>query len=174
MDQVEFSKEIARLRASNRRLFVFTACVLLLLIILAAVDRLAIRSELRVRRLLVIDTSGRSIAALRPEEDGACLDLSGTSKTAMVTLCSADDLGSYVSLVAQKGKTNIILSTGESLREAIPDRAAPRFVLSTGNGQNMFRVNVGTNSELVLGNGAGGSGLSIYVPHTGQPVMNIK
>ncbi len=131
----------------------------------------SMRAEFRSHRFVLIDASGKDVATLKPLDGGACLDLYAPSKSSVLNLCSADKLGSTVSLVARNGETHVILSTGELVTEAVTNRFPPGLVVATHNGERTFSVRLGPDLKVILGDPSGKNGFVLLVPNAGQPVL---
>jgi hypothetical protein len=173
MDRDELRTELANLKATLWRTQIFFACFGLAVAFFATYDKFSSRRELKSHSLRLVNAAGREVVAISPQGDGACMSLYGTSKQAIVDLCSADSLGSYVSLVARNGETQAILSTGETTTEPLHS-FPPGLVVSTQNGQKMFSVRLGTDSKLILGDASGAKGVMVLVPDGGQPTLKAS
>ncbi len=170
MDHDMLLNELARLKSSHRRVSTILVCLVLLVTLLGVLDKLSTRAEVKSHRFVLIDASGKSTATLKPEDNGACLELSAVSKASLVTICSADALGSYASMMTQ---SQAVLSTGESLTEPI-HHFSPGLVVATQNGQRMFSVRLETDLKLILGDPSGRHGMTVIVPEAGKPVIDLK
>jgi len=170
MDHDMLLNELARLKSSHRRVSTILVCLVLLVTLLGVLDKLSTRAEVKSHRFVLIDASGKSTATLKPEDNGACLELSAVSKASLVTICSADALGSYASMMTQ---SQAVLSTGESLTESI-HHFSPGLVVATQNGQRMFSVRLETDLKLILGDPSGRHGMTVIVPEAGKPVIDLK
>lgn len=173
MDRDELLTELANLRSSHRRTLIIATCSVLAIALLATFDKLRTRAELRSHRFVLVDASGKDIATLRPLDDGACLDLYTPSKVSVVNICSADTLGSYVSLVTRNGETQAVLSTGESIGEAMTSRLPPGLVVATANGERAFIVRLGADLKLTFGDPSGKNGVNLLIPNSAQPVLKV-
>src|SRR5271163_3330969 len=169
MDQNELLVDLEKLKTSNRRTLALMGSFALIVVIFAALDRFVARAEVRSHRFVLVDATGKNIATLTPEDGGACLNISSTTKASAASVCSADSLGSYVSLLARDGETQAMLSTGETTTEPL-HHFPPGLKVTTQNGQKSFSVRLGSDLKLTLGDTSSGiRGMTVLVPETGEP-----
>lgn len=173
MDLDELRSELANLKAALRRTRIFFACFGLAVAFFVSYDKFSSRTELKSHSFRLINASAKNVAALRAHNDGACLELFGPSKEAVVNVCSTDGSGSFISLIARNGETQSILSTGETVVEPL-HTFPPGLVVSTQNGQKMFSVRLGPVSKLILGDASGRSGVAVLIPEGSQPILKAS
>jgi hypothetical protein len=174
MDHDELLKILAALKSSHRRMYIILVCFVLLVTLLGILDKLNTNAEVKSHGFVLMDASGKSVATLKPQDNGACLELSAVSKASVITICSADNLGSYVSMMTRNGETQAVLSTGESITEAVTNRLSPRLVLATQNGQRSFNVTLGKDLKLTLGDPSARQGITAIVPDAGKPTLDLR
>jgi len=174
MNQDELLLEMSKLKSSHRRTLIAAACFAVTLAFLASWETFRTRSVIKSRSFVLVDATGKNIGVLKPQGDGACLELITPSKTSAATVCSADSLGSYISLLSRDGETQAMLSTGESVSEAAITRFPPGLVIATQNGQKLFSLRLGSDSKLLFGDPSGTRGMTVVIPAAGEPLLNLR
>lgn len=173
-EDTEALRQIAKLRVMCRGLLVLIVFLGALFALFLWVDLSRAKTELRAEQFVLLDHSHKPVARLRNEGSGACLDLNAESKTTGVTICAADQIGSYVSLTNRGGETRAIVSAGINLSESMDQHYPPGLIVSTANGQKTFAVSVGEESKLILGDSLQKNTFVLVIPSGGQPWIGLK
>ena len=121
---------------------------------------------MRARRFILMDAAGNNLATLQPDDNGACLALSTTTKNSLARICSGDNQGTHLFLIAHNGEAQAIVSTGELTTEPML-KLPPGLIVSAEHGQKMFSLRLGKSSELIL------RGLTVLAP-ADQPIVPLR
>jgi UDP-N-acetylglucosamine pyrophosphorylase len=174
MTEDELLRQMEKLKSQNRRIFGFVVLMVFLFALAWAYDHVGVQNRVTAREFMLLSGSGQTVARLRQEGTGACLDLMGHSRTAVVSVCAADNLGSYVSLTNANGEIHAILSAGSKLIESQQDNFPPGLLISESNGQRLLHVTVGPDSKILFGESSGGNTLVVEIPKNGRPTATLK
>jgi hypothetical protein len=174
MNQDELIRQIEKLKSQNRRIFGFAILILFLLLSGWTYDHAGVQKRVKAREFMLLNDSGETVARLKQEGAGACLHLMGHSRTAVVGVCAADNLGSYVSLYNGSGEIHAVLSAGTKLIESQQDNFPPGLLISESNGQRLLHVIVGPDSKILFGDSSGGNTLTVIIPKNGKPTATLK
>ncbi|HXM97604.1 MAG TPA: hypothetical protein VN982_03945 [Candidatus Dormibacteraeota bacterium] len=174
MDYEELLRQMKKLKSQNRRIYIAVTIIIILFGISWAHDHLQVQNRVKAREFMLLNESGETVALLRQEGAGACLNLMGHSKTATVAVCAADNLGSYVSLSNGNGEIHTVLSAGTKLIESQQDSFPPGLLISGSNGKRLLNVTVGPDSKILFGDSSGGNSLIVMIPEHGKPTASLK
>lgn len=174
MTQDEWIRQMEQLRSQNRRILGLAILVILLFVVVWTYDHVGIHNQIKARQFMLLSDSGETVATLKQEGTGACLDLMGHSRTAAVAVCAADSSGSDVSLSNGNGQIHAVLSAGATLIESQQASFPPGLLISEGNGQKLLDVVLGPDSKIFFGDSSGAKTLIVVIPKNGRPTATFK
>jgi hypothetical protein len=158
---------IERLGAQNRRMKWLLSLLSLLFALLVAWVYLQIgrqKNTMEVQELLLKDRLGQVVARLGTSPAGTCLDLLGKKKVATAEICVADETGSVLSLINDRGDSRALLTAGVRLFESMRESLPPGLTISKANGTYLIDASLGPETKLTVGGGAEHSAVVLSVP----------
>jgi hypothetical protein len=177
MDEIQLLRKIEDLKRQNYK--ILGLAVLLIVVALStAVWRLDLNhrvpGQVKGKEFLLLSDSGETVGRWRNEGTGACLDLVGRNKSAVIAICASDDFGSYVSASSRNGELHAILSAGTKPTESPQGTFPPGLLISDDNGQRLLQVEVASESRLIFGNNSGKNAITVDIPEGGKPVITVS
>jgi len=151
MTQPDADDEIKRLRL--RLNLMFCLCLIILsLSIYLAFRSFATGKVIEAEGIILKDSAGNQRARLTLRASTTCLEIVGPLNDATAEICADDKNGSSLLLTDKVGRSRAFLSAGQELSE-VGARLAPGLVIAADDGKNLYSVQVGNETQFLIGRG---------------------